>query len=385
MDQDKTKRTSQRPRSSGSVEGTAKRTTAKGSGSKVAPKSGRRPAATQRKAAQKTGKSESTAARKPVKRDSPTRRRPASEPVKKAAPGASSHKRRPAAPAQPAPEVVYTPAKPFNRGKLVLHLATVVAVVLALSFGISIFFKVEVITVSGAEKYDVWTVKEASGIEIGDNLLSFGEAKAAGKIKTALPYVQSVRIGIKLPDTVNIEIKELDVVYAIKDAGEQWWLITSGGRVIDKADSATAGDYTQVLGVKLGSPVAGQQAMAQEEAPPEETTIDVLGLPTMAPVVKASDRLEAALSILQYLEECSIIGEAASINVEDLGNMELQYGRRFLVKLGDTTQLLYKIKCMNAAINGKDELNSLKEYDSGVLDVSFTIKENQVIYQASEE
>lgn len=343
-----------------------------------------RPAATTAKRAS-SSKTHTDAAPKTKNSAAGTRRRPAvQQPKRRTTQQTPSRPRKPVVPAHPAPEVVYTPAKPFNRGRLILHLATVVAVVLALSFGISIFFKVEVITVSGAEKYDVWTIKEASGIEIGDNLLSFGEAKAAGKIKTALPYVESVRIGIKLPDTVNIEIKELDVVYAIKDAVEQWWLITSGGRVVDKADSATAGDYTQVLGVKLASPVAGQQAMAQEESVPE-TTGEALTTPTLAPVIKASDRLEAALDILQYLEECSIIGEAASINVADLGNMELQYGQRFLVKLGDTTQLLYKIKCMNAAINGKDEQNSLKDYDSGVLDISFTIKENQVIYQASEE
>jgi cell division septal protein FtsQ len=260
-----------------------------------------------------------------------------------------------------------------------------VAVVLAISFGISVFFKVEVITVSGTDKYDVWTVKEASGIEIGDNLLSFGEAKAAGKIKTALPYVESVRIGIKLPDTVNIEIKELDVVYAIKDAVEQWWLMTSDGKVVDKADLATAGDYTQILGVKLATPVAGAQAVPQEEAPaaPEETTEGV-DMPTVMPVVTAADKLDTALKILQYLEDCSIIGEATNIDVGDLGNIELQYGQRFEVKLGDTSQLLYKIKCMNAAING-DAQTSLKDYDSGVLDISFTIKEDQIIYQASEE
>ena len=284
-----------------------------------------------------------------------------------------------------APEVVYTPAKPFSRGRLLVRLTTVVAVVLALSFGISIFFKVENITVSGADKYDVWTVKEASGIEIGENLLSFGKAKAAGKIKTALPYVQSVRIGIKLPDTVNIEIKELDVVYAIKDAVEQWWLITSDGRVVDKADRAVAGDYTQVVGVKLATPVAGQQAVAQQLQLSATESTDYGDMPTMMPVVTAADQLQVALNILQYLEDCSIIGEVAMVDVNDLGNIELQYGQRFQVKLGDTTQLLYKIKCMNAAINGKDEVNSLKEYDSGILDITFTIKENQIIYQASEE
>ena len=101
--------------------------------------------------------------------------------------------------------------------------------------------------------------------------------------------------------------------------------------------------------------------------------------------VRASDQLQAALSILQYLEECGIIGEVASVDVSDLGNLQLMYGQRFLVKLGDTTQLLYKIKCMNAAINGTDPLNSLKEYDSGVLDITFTVKPNDVIYQADTE
>lgn len=360
MDKEKTKRTQPKRRRARPAETSAKRTAA---------------SKHQREAAPKTKNGAAAA-----------RRRPASRPAKgRTSRQAAPRPRRPAAPAQPAPEVVYTPAKPFNRGRFILQLATVVAVVLALSFGISIFFKVEVITVSGADKYDVWTIKEASGIEIGDNLLSFGEAKAAGKIKTALPYVQSVRIGIKLPDTVNIEIKELDVVYAIKDAVEQWWLITSDGRIVDKADLVAAGDYTQVLGVKLSTPVAGQQAVAHEEQTAASDSTEGTETETMAPAVRGSDRLAAALSILQYMEECSIIGEAAYVDVAELGDIELQYGQRFLVKLGDTTQLLYKIKCMNAAINGRDETNILKEYDSGVLDISFTIKEDQVIYQPSEE
>ena len=374
MDTKKTKQTPPKRRTTRPAPATAKRPASQSPKREAAPKARNGSAAPKTKTGAAMPKTNTGAAA--------PRRRPASQPPRRTTTTRRPQPRKQKAQPVPTPEVVYTPAKPFNRGKLILHLATIVAVVLALSAGISIFFKVEFITVSGAQKYDAWTVKEASGIEIGDNLLSFGEAKAAGKIKTALPYVESVRIGIKLPDTVNIEIKELDVVYAIKDAVEQWWLITSEGRIVDKADSATAGDYTQIYGVKLAMPVAGQQAVAQEEAPPE-TTEDALA--TLVPVARASDKLEAALDILQYLEECSIIGEAASINVADLGNMELQYGQRFLVKLGDTTQLLYKIKCMNTAINGTDEKNSLKEYDSGVLDISFTIKEDQVIYQPSEE
>jgi hypothetical protein len=136
--------------------------------------------------------------------------------------------------------------------------------------------------------------------------------------------------------------------------------------------------------VKLATPVAGAQAVAQEEAQPSTEATDGVDMPTLMPVATAADKLQTALKILQYMEDCGIIGGAANVDVGDLGNIELQYGQRFEVKLGDTSQLLYKIKCMDAAINGKNE-SSLKEYDSGVLDISFTIKENQIIYQASEE
>jgi hypothetical protein len=52
---------------------------------------------------------------------------------------------------------------------------------------------------------------------------------------------------------------------------------------------------------------------------------------------------------------------------------------RYLIS-SDSMDLNYKIKCLKSVVKGTDEKNSLKEYDSGILDISFTIKENQVIY-----
>ena len=66
--------------------------------------------------------------------------------------------------------------------------------------------------VSGTNRYNVASIREASGIEEGESLLAFGKTKAAGKIMENLRYVKSVRIGITLPDTVNIYIEEVDVV-----------------------------------------------------------------------------------------------------------------------------------------------------------------------------
>ena len=286
----------------------------------------------------------------------------------------TSRRRRPAA------DVVYVPPKPFNRNRLLLSLAITLAVVLALSFSISIFFSVEVVNVAGTEKYDAWTVKEASGIQYGDNLLSFGKAKAAGKIKLELPYVNTVRIGIKLPNTVNIEITEWNVLYSIRDEGNGWWLINSEGTIIDNVDSATAGEYTKILGVAVAEPVEGQPAKALETSNATDSEGE-----TLMSVVRASDQLYTALNIIACLEDNGIVGEVASVDVSDLGNLELWYGQRFQVQLGDSTELNYKIKCLKSVVKGTDEKNSLKEYDSGILDISFTIKENQVIYDPFED
>lgn len=268
--------------------------------------------------------------------------------------------------AVPTPDVVYTPAKPFSRNGFVLRLATVAAIVVALIFGISLFFKVNVVTVSGADKYTPYMVQQASGIQSGDNLLTLDKVRASGKIIAALPYVKTVRIGIQLPDTVNIEITEMDVVYSIKNSAGAWWLINADGRVVMGADSATAGGNTKILGVLLHDPVSGQQAVAADVevnlGDDAQTSENLSGTP----------RLSAALSILQYLEDNSIIGTVASVDVTDLNDIRLWYGQQYEVRLGDTTQLGYKIQCMKSAIA------KLEDYQQGILDVSFTTYPNDI-------
>lgn len=268
------------------------------------------------------------------------------------------------------PDVVYTPPKPFNRSHLLLGLATAVGVVLALVFSMTIFFKVENVIVSGTEKYSAWTVMEASGIEVGDSLLGISDARAASKIQAALPYADDVRVSIKLPDTVNIEIKELDVWYAVRDVYDAWWVITAEGRVVEQVDAATAGDCTKILGIQLSAPAPGNQAVAAEAA----ASVDEEGN-TLPVTSYNSERLSTALSILQYLESNEIIGSVVSVDVSDLLQLELWYGQQYQVELGDASQLSYKIECM------KKVVDLLPEYETGIIDVSFNTITDQPIYQ----
>nr|MBQ8243963.1 FtsQ-type POTRA domain-containing protein [Oscillospiraceae bacterium] len=273
-------------------------------------------------------------------------------------------------PQQPAPAVIYTDPLPFNRSRFMVQMITVVAVVVAFVLALSVFFKVEKITVSGAEVYSAWAIREASGISTGDNLLTFSHARAGAQIKANLPYVNTVRFGIKLPDTVNIIVEEAEVVYAIKDSNGQWWLMNSDGRVVAQTNQGKAANYTQVLGVTLESPAVNLQSVAAEQAP---TETDASG--EFIPVtVTGAQRLNTALQILKALEANDIVGDAASVDVTRTEDLILQYGTRYQVNLGDSTRLDHKIDCMN------DVILQMSEYESGILDISFTHSANQVVY-----
>lgn len=288
------------------------------------------------------------------------------------------------------PAVIYTQPASFNRDRLIVQLITVLAVVAAFMIGLSVFFKVKVITVSGATVYSPYSIQEASGITEGDNLLTFSRARAASQIRAKLPYVKSVRIGIKLPDTVNIEIVEDDVVYAIQSDTGIWWLMNSQGKVTEMANNSVAKNYTQILGVTLTDPAVGAigvptELTADQTSDPTNATdvtdasaaSDPTTLPTVTgTVVTGAQRMAAVLEILQALEENDIVGEVASVDVSQLNDVVLWYGTQYQVNLGDANDtvhsLKYKIACMY------DAILQMTDYSNGILDVSFTTWENQV-------
>jgi cell division protein FtsQ len=267
------------------------------------------------------------------------------------------------------PNVSSGKVKIFQRSRLYLQLITVFAIALAFCLGISIFFKVDAITVSGNNHYTPWTVAQASGIQEGENLLFFGRFGAQVKIKQALPYVEKVRIGIKLPGTVNIVIEEVPVVYSIRDLDGSWWLISSTGRIVEQVNSASAGKSTAIDGVVLDAPAAGEQAVAWEA--PAATDGEGNVIPSAG---NNADRLKAALSIAQELERNEILGEAASIHVQDLQNIRLWYADRYEVRLGDSTDLAGKIAAMRVAIH------KMGQFQTGVLELAPAGESWKVIY-----
>ena len=160
------------------------------------------------------------------------------------------------------------------------------------------------------------------------------------------------------------------MVYSIQDQDGVWWLMNSDGKVVEQTSSTNAKSYTQVLGVTLSEPHASEAGVAKEDVP--ATTADADGSDPTATtaytptLVTAAQRLNAALKILQALEDNDIVGDAASVDVSQLQDIILWYGTQYQVNLGSIDRIDYKITYM------KNAILQMSEYQTGVLDVSFT-------------
>ena len=136
-----------------------------------------------------------------------------------------------------------------------------------------VFFRVNFVTVEGNFRYTEDEVIAVSGIVSGDNLIALSKGKIASTIRMQLPYVESVSIRRKLPDGVEITVRERVAVASVgSETGR--WLISSQGKLLEEA---TDQPVLPVVGLLAQSPYAGGNLqVVEEETATREHVLDLL-------------------------------------------------------------------------------------------------------------
>ena len=116
--------------------------------------------------------------------------------------------------------------------KLVTFFVICGAIVAALA----VFFKVDTIEVTGNSRYSAQEVLDSAGLSVGDNMFLLNKYDAAAKITKELPYVSAVRISRRLPDTLVLEVEEIQQPAALETA-DGVWLVSAGGKVLEQTDA----------------------------------------------------------------------------------------------------------------------------------------------------
>ncbi len=227
-----------------------------------------------------------------------------------------------------------------KNGGFILSFLTFCVVIAAIVMSVTVFLKVAEIEVSGTTRYDHKRIIEVSGIESGDNMFMINKFDVAEKILSEFPYIEQIKIRRRLPDTFTFEITErAAIAYVI--AEDSPWLIDKKGYLLERILPDAEIKLPKISGAEVITPYAGGPLVLRNEA-------------QLAPLCE----------VLTALSFAGIAEEVSRIEIDKLYDINLVYGDRFLVQMGDTEQLSKKIEMLRAVIG------ELTEFDRGTINVS---------------
>lgn len=205
---------------------------------------------------------------------------------------------------------------------VLLLLLTLAAIVM-----MTIFFKVNTISVEGAEKYSAEEITTALDISKGDNLYLWNKMKVQEYLLEKLPYLESVRIRRHLPDALVLTVTECRAAAAVKAEDGSYYYISSEGKILEQ--NTSDGGLAVVTGLE-----GAQLQVGQEIAPQTDAAVS------------------AYLDIMQALSEQEMTDDLQFINLQELTDVRIGYGGRFDLRIGAVdSDLSYRIRFAQTVIS----------------------------------
>lgn len=189
-----------------------------------------------------------------------------------------------------------------------VKLLCIALILTAAIVALTLFFKVQHITVTGTQRYSEAEIVAASGIEREDNLFLLNKYRVAQTIFDTLPYVEEAGIRRALPDTIVITVRECAAAAAI-ETEEGYWLVSENGKLLELVSAAP------------------------------ETCPTVRGLtptdcaPSAALQSETARETEALLALLRAAQERELLADISRIDLSDPEAIRLRYLDRFVVTL----------------------------------------------------
>lgn len=292
-----------------------------------------------------------------------------------------------------------------SRGRLgpLFKLLCLLTLVVALTAGATVFFRVEQVVVTGNSRYTQEEIVEVTGIEKGDNLYGWNKFAIAQRLRQTLPYIGEVTIRRALPSTILITVVEWDAVARIEPPSAQELLALQGeleeetpaqkdsGEDTSSGDTSgdTSGEALEETGVTDVSAVAQQPWLISvkgkllEQASGDGSAISVTGLAALVPqsgtalAVPQSQqvKLDALLSLLGEMEQAGMLQDFSSIALGST-QMELRYLDRFTVKMELNADFAYELQVISTVREDLEQKHGAQV--SGTMDL--TQEDYQVVF-----
>lgn len=237
-----------------------------------------------------------------------------------------------------------------RRGKRTLHyiLITFFLMAAGVALSMTVFFKVDSITVVGSDKYPPDELIAASGIEKGQNLFRVNTGEVRDSLLKKYPYIDDVAVRLKLPHEIRLEVTQCVPAGALR-SGDEFLIITRGGKVLERGLVFIPEDIPLIRGVETGNAQPGDM-LAKD---PEDLSYT---------------GVNDALRMLEYLFKAVAetgFDDITNVDLTDPYNMKIVYENRLLLNLGTESELPAKLNFLKEMIE-----NRLPSDAQGLIDAS---------------
>lgn len=237
---------------------------------------------------------------------------------------------------------------------------TFMLIICAGAAALTLFFKVENVEVQGETRYTVEQIRQTLGVEAGDNLFFCGKNAGVKRLYESYPYLSTVSVKRKLPDTLVVTVSDCIPVATIRDKENTAWLIDRWGKVLESTQDLSK--YPQIIGVTAENVSIGSKL--QEDKPEQEDTQQQAQESTQA-VTTQNEQISMLLLLIDALAESERIGRVDFMNLTRLYDVHIGYDGRFDVQLGSLEELDRKLRFLDTIIDEK-----LSPSDVCVIDLS---------------
>ena len=246
------------------------------------------------------------------------------------------------------------------RNTVICLLLLVAIIGIGLYFCFTEFFFVKNLVISeeksefvGAFPYSNEEMLEGLGIEKGIGLYSFDAATAQNNAKYNLSYIKDIKISRRPPSTV-VAKTTLEVPSYYVSVANDLFVVSDSLKVLEKTDSPEKIELYSLMFLDcddIHSCIVGEK----------------LGIP--------EDTEQLIIELCDKMTEYGVKNEVSSINVSDKFSISLNYGAKYIVKLGDSKSLGTKLEFMKRIIEDRTG-----DIVGGTIDVSDE-KNREAIYK----
>lgn len=218
-----------------------------------------------------------------------------------------------------------------------------VVLIIGVVLSLTVLFKTEKIIVEGDSFYNEQQILSYANVALQNNIFIGKFTATPDKIVENLPYIESAKVEVLVPDTIKIKITDAVPSYVVANDGK-FLLISSKGRILDVlADNSS--EYPVLLSSDLKTTKVGEKITYTDEN---------------VPII-----LEEISNSLNKNEFKGI----TAIDITNTASISLVYDNRIAIILGLPDDIDYKIRTAQAIIMEKLDPNKTGAI-YGTLDVS---------------